>query len=1112
MALTTIPSELSSVSGISDSSTSTAITINSSQEVTFAGNITTGSNTISGVLSSVTGSIGSAATATTQAASDNSTKLATTAYVTTALANLVDSAPSTLDTLNELAAALGDDANFSTTVTNSIAAKAALAGATFTGTISQETATGGFLTLKRLDTTTTNNVDIGAINFEHTDSDDAGVPATILVSGDGTAGGAKMRFFTGTPSSKVERLTIDKDGNVGIGTSTPGSYYSDRLVVDGGAEDGITIVGTTTGRSYLMFADGTSGNAAYRGYMAYQHNDDSLELATGASVRATIDSSGNITQAGGDLIYDGSINWDIKHQRAGQSIVFSTTPTGGSTTAVFRIGADGDVFSVTAGTGNARYGEDAGNSIAAGGNYNTLIGNNAGASITTGDSNVAIGRNALDAEVAGSLSVAVGVGTLTNQNTGTNAYNTAVGHGAGNAVTTGKYNTFLGGLAGDSDTTGERSTAVGYSALQNQNFTGGQQSYNTAMGFHAAYGISTGIQNTIIGGEAGDAISTGTQNTAVGAFALSDLTTGNYNVAVGREALKLLSGATNYTIGIGRGAGMMATTTDNCVWIGGNSGPQTSGTCTGNNNVGIGYSAQRGVTTGHSNIGIGPLAQYNLSDGVRNVAMGMGAMENGNVQGEDNVAIGHNSGNQMTSGSNNTVVGAYAGDAINTGSENVAVGHSALGAVNSGSHNIGIGYQAGDNLTDGHTNIAIGKYSMYNTGSNMNYNVAIGGETLQETSTSSQTAVGFRALRLATSGQHNTAVGYESMEKQVTGVGSTCVGKYAGKEITGGGYNTMVGYGAGQNVGTSSNNTCIGYYTGFNNTQSEQNVFVGSQAGISFNPSSSGIGRNCIVGFQSSYYNTTGTRNTMHGYRAGFGASSTSASNNTGIGCEALGAIQTGYSNTALGSGAGGSVTTGLSNVCIGQGAGSHNIGLSTGSNNIIIGAYSDTSAGNSDTQVVVGYDVTSQGNSTFTTGKAGSWVKLTFGSTTVSSSSDVRLKENIQDSTAGLSFIKDLRPVTFEWKKAKDIPEDFRGYDAESEEPIIGEGGVHHGFIAQEVKTAIDSHDEIKDAFDMWSENHEGVQQLGESALIPVLVKAMQEQQEMIEALQAEVAALKGE
>lgn len=49
---------------------------------------------------------------------------ATQSYVGTELANLVDSAPATLDTLNELAAALGDDANFATTVTNSLATKA----------------------------------------------------------------------------------------------------------------------------------------------------------------------------------------------------------------------------------------------------------------------------------------------------------------------------------------------------------------------------------------------------------------------------------------------------------------------------------------------------------------------------------------------------------------------------------------------------------------------------------------------------------------------------------------------------------------------------------------------------------------------------------------------------------------------------------------------------------------------------------------------------------------------------------------------------------------------------------------------------------------------------
>lgn len=59
----------------------------------------------------------------TASAGTNTTQIATTAYVRTEVSNLVDSAPGTLDTLNELAAALGDDPNFATTVANSIASK-----------------------------------------------------------------------------------------------------------------------------------------------------------------------------------------------------------------------------------------------------------------------------------------------------------------------------------------------------------------------------------------------------------------------------------------------------------------------------------------------------------------------------------------------------------------------------------------------------------------------------------------------------------------------------------------------------------------------------------------------------------------------------------------------------------------------------------------------------------------------------------------------------------------------------------------------------------------------------------------------------------------------------
>ena len=60
---------------------------------------------------------------------------ATKAYTDTQITNLINAAPGALDTLDELAAALGDDASFSTTVTNSLAGKLPLAGGTMTGAL-----------------------------------------------------------------------------------------------------------------------------------------------------------------------------------------------------------------------------------------------------------------------------------------------------------------------------------------------------------------------------------------------------------------------------------------------------------------------------------------------------------------------------------------------------------------------------------------------------------------------------------------------------------------------------------------------------------------------------------------------------------------------------------------------------------------------------------------------------------------------------------------------------------------------------------------------------------------------------------------------------------------
>jgi len=78
-------------------------------------------------------------TAPTATAGTATTQVATTAFVGTAVTNLVAAAPAALDTLNELATALGNDASFSTTVTNSIATKLPLAGGTMSGAIAMGT-------------------------------------------------------------------------------------------------------------------------------------------------------------------------------------------------------------------------------------------------------------------------------------------------------------------------------------------------------------------------------------------------------------------------------------------------------------------------------------------------------------------------------------------------------------------------------------------------------------------------------------------------------------------------------------------------------------------------------------------------------------------------------------------------------------------------------------------------------------------------------------------------------------------------------------------------------------------------------------------------------------
>ena len=104
-----------------------------------------------------------------------------------------------------------------------------------------------------------------------------------------TADAIPMRFGT----SDTERARIDSAGRFAIGVNNPADYYATNLVVQGASEGGITIASTSTQVwNYIMFADGTSGDARYRGYIGYNHNNDRMAIAAGGSERIQIDSDG----------------------------------------------------------------------------------------------------------------------------------------------------------------------------------------------------------------------------------------------------------------------------------------------------------------------------------------------------------------------------------------------------------------------------------------------------------------------------------------------------------------------------------------------------------------------------------------------------------------------------------------------------------------------------------------------------------------------------------------------------------------------------------------------------------------------------------------------------
>ena len=102
-------------------------------------------------------------TAPTATVGTNTTQIATTAFVKAEVDAVIAAAPGALNTLDELAAALGDDANYATTVTNALALKAPLAGPTFTGTVALPAASSVTLDGTALSTTLATKADNNSV-------------------------------------------------------------------------------------------------------------------------------------------------------------------------------------------------------------------------------------------------------------------------------------------------------------------------------------------------------------------------------------------------------------------------------------------------------------------------------------------------------------------------------------------------------------------------------------------------------------------------------------------------------------------------------------------------------------------------------------------------------------------------------------------------------------------------------------------------------------------------------------------------------------------------------------------------------------------------------------
>ena len=276
-------------------------------------------------------------------------------------------------------------------------------------------------------------------------------------------------------------------------------------------------------------------------------------------------------------------------------------------------------------------------------------------------------------------------------------------------------------------------------------------------------------------------------------------------------------------------------------------------------------------------------------------------------------------------------------------------------------------------------------------------------------------------------------------------------------------------------------------YALYNNTDGHSNVANGAMA---LNKNTTGYW-NIANGEEALNWNTTGSENTANGYRTLF--------LNT-----------TGYSNTAEGTLALYNNTTGYLNTAIGYSALYNN---TTGNFNTALGYNAWPSSGTITNYTGIGYNVGGGGsvsNSVEIGNTSVSWIG---GTVTWTTYSDERIKNNVSENVPGLAFINKLRPVTYNLNIHKQNEMMYKGKDKQEEwdSKYDIEKIRMTGFIAQEVEKAAQ---EVNYNFSgvEKSKDENGIYSLRYSEFVVPLVKAVQEQQKIIEELTRRIEAIREE